>query len=62
METVEQPNWESHASGKDCEKCSRGYPHPCACGGRIHGEIVAVKNDGFVQLTRCDKCGEPEIP
>ncbi|MBA1147196.1 hypothetical protein H0Z60_08985 [Ectothiorhodospiraceae bacterium WFHF3C12] len=62
MDQVEEPHWESHAKGDaECESCNEGFPHDCMCGGLVHGEIAAIPDDGFVQLTHCDRCGEPEM-
>ena len=55
-------DFSDHASGRlDCSLCEAGYPRRCYCGnsGTVHAEIVKVEGDGYVQLTRCDKCGLP---
>jgi len=61
MESIEHPNWDLHASNDEhCRQCSDGFPHRCVCGGLVHGEIADIPGDGFVQLTHCDRCGEPD--
>lgn len=61
MDEIEHPRWDTHATGKHrCDDCAPGFPRPCTCGGLVHGELVAVPDDGYVQITRCDRCGEPD--
>lgn len=60
MDRIEQPHWELHSQDdKHCNSCARGFPHPCACGGTVHGEITTMPDGGYVQVTHCDRCGSP---
>lgn len=61
MDEIEHPHWDTHARGdRHCADCTTGFPRDCRCGGLVHGEVVQVPGDGFVQLTRCERCGEPD--
>lgn len=62
LRDLETCDFSGHQTGNPgCKLCETGYPRRCACGerGLIHAEIVKLKGDGFMQLTRCDKCGQP---
>lgn len=61
MTEIEKHDFSSHETGQPhCSVCEQGYPHLCPCGGLIHAEIVKIQDDGFVQLTRCERCEKPE--
>ncbi len=62
MKELQNCDFTDHATGnRDCPLCETGYPRHCACAdpGWIHAEIVYVEGDGYIQLTRCDKCALP---
>ncbi len=54
-------DWSGHHDGAaDCGVCETGYPVPCPCGGLVHGQMMQVPDDGYVQVTRCDRCAAPQ--
>ncbi len=62
IQELETCNFSDHETGRiDCKACETGYPRRCSCGtsGLIHAEIVKVQGNGYIQLSRCDKCGLP---
>ncbi|MEA3276685.1 MAG: hypothetical protein U9Q81_15600 [Pseudomonadota bacterium] len=57
---LEACDFSDHTSGKRaCPVCERGYPQLCRCGGLVHAEVVKVEGNGYLQITRCDRCGLP---
>ena len=57
MNDIPRANWQQHVSDeRHCGRCTKGFPQPCPCGGRVHGELLDIPNDGFIQLTRCERC------
>jgi len=64
MKELEACTFRDHQAGKrHCRTCASGYPQRCGCGagGLIHAEIVHLRGDGFLQITRCDQCGRPSL-
>jgi hypothetical protein len=62
LKDLETCEFSDHETGnRACKRCETGYPRRCGCAepGLIHAEIVKVKGNGFMQLTRCDKCARP---
>ena len=54
-------DWDRHQTGRmDCPECDSGFPRVCGCGGLFHREVMRLPNGGYVQMTRCDRCGMPE--
>ncbi len=61
MEDIPQANWQQHSIGEHhCEQCTSGFPQSCPCGGEVHGELLDIPGNGFIQLTRCERCERSE--
>lgn len=57
MGNAPQADWQQHTTGNgQCGRCPGGFPYPCPCGGRVHGELLGIPNNGFIQLMRCECC------
>jgi hypothetical protein len=62
LKDLQTCDFSDHQAGsRHCSRCETGYPRRCPCSesGLIHAEIVKVAGDGYMQLTRCDRCGLP---
>ncbi len=54
-------DWERHQENDpQCAVCPTGYPMRCPCGGHVHGDWMEIQDGGHVQLSRCDRCGQPQ--
>lgn len=57
MKDFPRANWSEHVSdAPQCGRCINGFPKPCPCGGQVHGELLDIPDDGFLQLTHCERC------
>lgn len=57
MVDIPQADWRRHVTGdRHCGHCAGGFPYPCPCGGQVHGEVLSIPDNGYIQLTRCERC------
>lgn len=58
-DNIPRADWQQHdADDRYCRRCTSGFPQPCPCGGQVHGELLNIPGDGFIQLSRCERCQE----